>query len=268
MKKILQAVHAVDGVRGTLVLEGNGQILAYQSHAVYDLELLEKVSQTVVSAVDSVQLLHSDWDTLSASFTDGTVIVRNIKPGGAAAGRVVVLALIADSNVNHSFAGVALRVAAAKVKAVIENPGSSADLSSSTIGSGGMNSPSAISNTLPGIGGGAQAATARKANASSIRTDLGSSGLSWSGLGSSGRVTSDVAVADPESSAFLTAATKALGASVGPMSKVFVKEAVRQLCPDRPFARQNWEALISELRKHINDTDDAAEFLKTLRARL
>ena len=75
-------------------------------------------------------------------------------------------------------------------------------------------------------------------------------------------------MADAESSAFLTAGTKTLGASVGPMAKVFVKEAVRRLCPDRAFSRTHWEALIAELRKHIEDSDEAAEFQKKMRARL
>ena len=268
MKRILQAIHAVDGVQGSLVLEGNGQLLGYQAHAVYDQELLEKVSQTVVSTVDSVQLLHEDWETLSASFADGTVIIRNIKPGGAAAGRSVVLAVIADNRLNPSFAGVAMRVAATKLKAFLESP-NAADMSSSSVNLAGS-SPSLAGSHPMGISGvGTTPPPVPVGGASSVRasSDLASSGLSWSGLGSSGRATSDVQVADAESSAFLTASTKALSLSVGPMAKVFVKEAVRRLCADRPFSRAQWEPLIAELRKHIQDNDEAVQFQKKMRAR-
>jgi predicted regulator of Ras-like GTPase activity (Roadblock/LC7/MglB family) len=286
MKRILQAVHAVDGVQGTLVLEGNGQLLAYQAHALYDLELLEKVSQTIVSTVDSVQLLREDWETLSVNYYDGTLIIRIIKPGGAATGRTVVLALIADNRLNPSFAGVAMRVAATKLKNLLESPNSAADLASSSTNLSGSNpntggSHASHSGVHPNLGGSQPMGVAMpsaggntpppvpQGNVSAIRTDMASSGLSWSGLGSSGRSSAtDVAVADAESSAFLTVATKTLGASVGPMAKVFVKEAVRRLCPDRTFSRTHWEALIAELRKHIGDNDEASEFQKKMRARL
>jgi len=271
MKRILQAVHAVDGVQGTLVLEGNGQLLAYQAHALYDLELLEKVSQTIVSTVDSVQLLHESWETLSVNYNDGSVIIRNIKPGGAAAGRTVVLALIADNRINVSFAGVAMRVAAGKLKNLLESPISASGLGSSSPSLAGTQPNLGASQPL-GVDLPAMAGTTPPpvplGNASAIRTDLASSGLAWSGLGSSGRSSKEVAVADAESSAFLTAGTKTLGASIGPMAKVFVKEAVRRLCPDRAFSRTHWEALIAELRKHIEDSDEAAEFQKKMRARL
>jgi predicted regulator of Ras-like GTPase activity (Roadblock/LC7/MglB family) len=271
MKRILQAVHGVDGVQGTLVVEGNGELLAYQAHAVYDLELLEKVSQTIVSTVDSVQLLHEDWETLSVHFVDGTVLIRNVKPGGAAAGRNVVLAVIADNRLNPSFAGVAMRVAAGKLKGLLESGKAAADLAASSPTLAGSNP--ALAGSHPGMPVHPPAPAAPTTpppvpgHISAVKNELAGSGLSWSGLGSSGRATTDVAVADGESSAFLTVCTKSLGASVGPMAKVFVKEAVRKLCPDRPFSRAHWEGLISELRRHIEDSDEATQFQKKMRAR-
>jgi predicted regulator of Ras-like GTPase activity (Roadblock/LC7/MglB family) len=273
MKRILQALHAVDGVQGSLVIEGQGQILAYQAHPLYDASLLEMVSQTIVSTVDSVQLLHEDWETLSASFTDGSVVLRNIKPGGAAAGRTIVLGLIADSRLNPSFAGVAMRVAAGKLKTLLESPNaassdlasSNPNLSSSYPNLAGSNPmvkvPAAGSLTPPPVSQGSSQVV------KTTPSELASSGLSWSGLGSSGRGATNVEVADAESSAFLTACTKTLGASVGPMAKVFVKEAVRKLCANNPFSRAQWEPLIAELRKHIADDDEAVQFQKKLRAR-
>jgi len=266
MKRILENLHTVEGVQGSLVVDGNGHVLAYQAHALYDINLLEQISQAIVSAVDSVRLLHDDWDSLSASFSDGSLVLRNLKPGGEAAGRTVVLGLIADARLNASFAGVALRVATAKLKGLLESPNSASSLGT----------PQSLSSTLVGVpvasalGATSPPPTRAVSGAVSVPvSDLASSGLNWSGLGSSGgRSTSEVSVADPESSAFLTACTKALSASVGPMAKVFVKDAVRKLCPDRPFSRAQGDGLIAVLRSHIDDIDESAQFLKKMRAQL
>lgn len=237
MKRILQGLHSVDGVQGSMIVEGDGRILAHQAHALYDIGLLEKVSQIVANTTDSVHLLHDDWDMLTANLADGVVVLKNIRPGGAAAGRTVVLVLIADSRLNLSFAGVAIRVAATKLKSMLEQP--AAAQSSTTASSVKPSAP-----------------------------DLASSGLSWSGLGASGRGGNDVTVVDAESGTFLTLCTKALATSVGPIAKVYVKEALRALCPERPFSLAQGESLIAELRKHIEDPDEAAQFQRQMRARM
>jgi hypothetical protein len=76
MKRILESLHTIEGVQGSLVVDGNGQILAYQAHALYDLNLLEQVSKAIIGSVDAVRLLHEDWDALSANFSEG-----NLPPG-------------------------------------------------------------------------------------------------------------------------------------------------------------------------------------------
>lgn len=265
MKRILENLHTVEGVQGSLVVDGNGQILAYQAHALYDINLLEQISQSIVSAVDSIRLLHDDWDSLSATFSDGNLVLRNLKPGGEAAGRTVVLGLIADARLNASFAGVALRVATAKLKSLLESPNGASSLGNSQAHSTTLTGAS----VAPYVGAASAQHSRSSSTPASPTSDLASSGLNWSGLGSSGgRSASEVPVADPESSAFLTACTKALAASVGPMAKVFVKDAVRKLCPDRPFSRVQGESLISVLRSHIDDAEESALFLRKARAAL
>jgi hypothetical protein len=75
---------------------------------------------------------------------------------------------------------------------------------------------------------------------------------------------SGVAVADQASSVVLTACTKALARSAGPMAKLFVKEAVRKLCQGRPFSRDQLPALVAELEKQIEDAADAADFQRAM----
>jgi hypothetical protein len=264
MKKLLEGLHAVEGVQGSLVVDGTGQLLAYQAHALYDATLLEQVCKTIISAVDAVALLNEHWDAVTSTYTDGTLTLRNLKPGGAAAGRTVVLGLIGDARLNASFAGVAIRVAATKLKAFLENPNSLSSLGASQVAqtaSSGMANPALSGVTPPG----AQQGGRPPNPASSSTVELANSGLSWSGLGSSMRVGSDIQVADSASSAFLTACTKALAQSVGPMAKVFVKDAVRKLCPDRPFSRAMADGLVAILRAHIEDPDDLAQFQKKMR---
>ncbi|HEY0194117.1 MAG TPA: hypothetical protein VGC42_23530, partial [Kofleriaceae bacterium] len=84
-----------------------------------------------------------------------------------------------------------------------------------------------------------------------------------SGVGRSG---TEIGVADGASSTFLAAATKALAASVGPMAKVFVKEAVRKICGDRPFSRADGPAVLAHLATTIDDSDDRAMFQRATRA--
>jgi predicted regulator of Ras-like GTPase activity (Roadblock/LC7/MglB family) len=253
MKHVLENLHTIEGVQGSLVVDGNGQILAYQAHALYDIDLLTQVSKGIIATVDAVRLLHEDWDALSANFSEGNLILRNLKPGGAAAGSTVVLALIADARLNPAFAGVAIRVAAAKLKTRLESLHAGSDLGTS------QNLPSIT--TGGGQSGSIPAATGRSGQG---MPDVGSSGISWAG--SSTGLASEVSVADPRTSAFLTACTKALAASVGPMAKIFVKEAVRQLCPDRPFSRAQAEALIPLLSKHIDDPAAITDFQKKVRS--
>src|SRR5512141_1077102 len=120
MKRILQGLHTVEGVQGAMVLESDGRIIAHQAHSLYDNELLERVGQIVANTVDSIQVLHDDWDMLTASLDDGQLILKSIKLGGAAAGRNVILVLIAENRLNASFASVAIRVAATKLRTMLE----------------------------------------------------------------------------------------------------------------------------------------------------
>jgi hypothetical protein len=106
------------------------------------------------------------------------------------------------------------------------------------------------------------------------RPELAKTGLSWSGVSGGSGVSSgsgigaisDVMVTDAASSAFLSGCTKALAASIGPMAKVFVKEAVRKVCGERPFSRADGPALLAHLSAAIDDSDDRAMFQRATRA--
>jgi hypothetical protein len=51
---------------------------------------------------------------------------------------------------------------------------------------------------------------------------------------------------------------------VGPMAKVFVKEAVRGLCGPAPFGREHVLPLIAQLERHIEDPAERAQFRNTM----
>jgi len=241
MEEILAGLRELEGVRGSFVFTQGGKVVCLHCHAIYDRELLQEVSRSVIKAIDSLALQHPDWEEMSAQFADARLLLRSL---GKA-----FLGVIADSTLNSSFANVAVRVAVGKLKA--------------RIASGGLEeqaaAPQAAAASTPSAPVAAGSAAAAVASASG----LSSSGLTWSGLGQSA-VGSGIAVADKASSAFLSSCSAALARSVGPMSKVFVKEAVRKIVPQGVFSREHIQQLLNELENHISDPEERAEFRRKL----
>jgi hypothetical protein len=259
MESILQGLQDLDGVLGVIAVGPTGQVVGYRSHAVYDAVLLQQVSTVIATAIDSVQLLQEDWETVTANYADGRIIIRNLATSGAGPRNgLKALAVIADGRLNLSFAGVAIRVAVTKLKAltVVPNgPPSGLGQPPPPVSAHTMSSPIA-----------APPSSAHAASTAAPRAEIAGSGLSWSGLGgSSAMAASGVAVADAASAAYLTGCTKALARSVGPMAKTFVKEAIRRMWPGRAFSRDLGAALAVELERHIEDRADLTEFRKAVK---
>lgn len=251
LEPILQGLRDVEGVQGAMIVDHTAAVIAHRAHSIYDLAVLQQVARSVVSSVDSVQLVQDDWDLLTAHFGEGKLLLRSLRTA-AAKPRRYVLAVIADTTLNVAFLGVALRVAAAKLVAELESSPAAPPAASHSAAV-----PVAI----------ASGSTGRYAAADQSRPELAKSGLSWSGVSSgSGVGSSDVSVADSASSTFLSACTKALAASIGPMAKVFVKEAVRKVCGERAFSRGDGPALLAHLAASIDDTDDRAMFQRATHA--
>jgi predicted regulator of Ras-like GTPase activity (Roadblock/LC7/MglB family) len=246
LEPILQSLREVEGVQGAMVVDHTAAVIAHRAHTIYDLTVLQLVARSVVSSVDSIQLIQDDWDVLTAHFGEGKLLLRSLRTTASAKPRRYILAVIADATLNVAFLGVALRVAAAKLLAELE--------------AAPTPTPSA-SAPMPLASG----STGRVPLADPPRPELAKTGLSWSGSGS-GVGSSDVGVTDTASSTFLSACTKALAASIGPMAKVFVKEAVRRVCGERPFSRADGPALIAHLAATIEDRDDRATFQRATRA--
>lgn len=249
LEPILQSLREVEGVQGAMLVDHTAAVVAHRAHTIYDLSVLQQVARAVANSVDSVQLVQDDWDLMTAHFGDGKLLLRSLRTTGGRPRRYV-LAVIADSTLNVAFLGVALRVAATKLLAELEAavPGPSSSV------------PGAIATGSSGSG--------RIPMVDQSRPELAKTGLSWSGATTgtgSGVGSSDVGVTDPASSTFLSACTKALAASIGPMAKVFVKEAVRKVCGERPFSRADAPALLAHLAAGIEDTDDRALFQRATR---
>ena len=235
MDTILQSLHELEGVNGSIVADGGGRILGSRAHAVYDAGLLTQVSKQVVSAVDSIKLIQEDWDAITAQFSDGKLLIRNLSNGSHQKNRAATLAVIADARLNASFAGVAIRVAVSKLKSMLDANMPEPIPLRAISGQPSASQPNPVqlhttvaSGTSSLTGGNSSVA----GYARPLISEVATSGLSWSGLsGSSSMSGSGVSVADPASSAFLTLCTKGLARSVGPMAKVFVKEAARKVSP-------------------------------------
>ena len=276
MQTILQGLRDLDGVHGTFVADATGQVLAFNAESIYDASLLQQVSKAIATAIDSVKLLEEHWDTITAQFAEGRVLVRSIPNVGRSKSQTLTLSLIADTRLNPSFATVAIRVAIAKIKSLIEANGGnlpvveaiqplpvsslSVPLGPTTANAVPFHAGLSASSPTQSVTGVPQFTAS---HAIAAPPEVAASGLSWSGLGGSSSLSaSGVSVADAASSAALTACTKCLARAVGPMAKVFVKEAVRKIAQNQPFAKSMLAALISELEKGIEDTADAKEFRK------
>jgi len=264
METILKALRDLEGVNGAFLADTAGQLYAYNAESIYDVSLLGQVSKAIANAIDSVKLLQEDWDTITAQYAEGRLLVKCVPAGARKGGAALTLALIADSRLNPSFAGVAIRVAIGKIKTLVEgNP-----LALVAVGAGGNAvmapvTPQAFSASAAPILGGSGMAGLSASHAPVGAVEVATSGLSWSGLGSSSSLSaSGVAVADAASSACLTACTKCLAKAVGPMAKVFVKESVRRVAAGQPFSKSMLSALVEDLEKNIEDRADAAEFRK------
>jgi predicted regulator of Ras-like GTPase activity (Roadblock/LC7/MglB family) len=244
LESILQGLREVEGVQGAMIVDPGAGVIAHRAHGIYDLPVLQLVARSVVNSIDSVQLIQDDWDMLTAHFGDGKLLLRSLRTGGGKPRRFI-LAVIADATLNTAFLGVALRVAASKLLVELESNPTAAGSQVSAVPTG--------SGRIPVV--------------DPVHPELARTGISWSGVSSgSGVGGSDVSVADSASSTFLSAATRALAASVGPMAKVFVKEAVRRVCGERPFSRADGPALLAQLAATIDDSDDRASFQRATRA--
>jgi predicted regulator of Ras-like GTPase activity (Roadblock/LC7/MglB family) len=253
LESILQGLREVEGVQGAMIVDSGAAVVAHRAHSIYDLGVLQQVARSVVNSIDSVQLIQDDWDMLTAHFGDGKLLLRSLRTGGGKPRRYI-LTVIADASLNTAFLGVALRVAASKLLVELEsNTGPAAGSQVSPMPQVPVAGSSHISGRIPMVDPARPPEVAR-------------SGISWSGSSGSGVGASDVAVADTASSTYLSACTKALAASVGPMAKVFVKEAVRRVCGERPFSRADGPALIAQLSATIDDSDDRASFQRATRA--
>ncbi len=252
MEAILQGLMELPGVRATIVLDGAGEVVAHRGHPVYDRTVCEHVGATLTKAIESIQLQQEDWEAITAQFADGRIVLRRVS--GRAGGSTHVLAVVADATLNASFATVALRVAANKVRGAVEGGTSQPGPGSSQVSAAGsqpgiVSSPAASSSVHP----------------ADSRPNLSSSGLSWSkssAVGSSAGGISGVAVADPASAAFLSRCAKELARSVGPISKVYVQEAVRRVSPDAPFSMELARQLVADLSGQIEDTKERTAFRK------
>jgi len=246
MEAILQSILDVAGVGASLVFDGTGRLVAHRGHAVYDRALCEQIALVLVKAVDTVQLQQADWDSISAQYSDGKLLLRNL---GEVNGQSHVLAVVADATLNPSFATVAMRVASNKIKRVLAGGGSSG-----------------LSDTGAGVASGVSpVAPPASASGASASARLSSSGVAWSSSVTGGAV-SKVNVADPATGAFLTRCVKELARHVGPMAKVFVEEAARRVSPDTPFAMPAAPRLIEDLAGQIEDAADRAAFKKAVSA--
>jgi predicted regulator of Ras-like GTPase activity (Roadblock/LC7/MglB family) len=265
METILQGLMELSGVTAAMVLDGAGRVVAHRGRAVYDRSTCEQAGGTLQKAIESLQLQQEDWDAVTAQYADGKILLRRLV-AASGAGRRHVLVVVADPTLNASFATVAIRVAANKLKAALE--GGAPDLAASA---GPTASSAAPPPPAPSVAAAASAPPAPAAPPALSQAEppvLAYNGLSWSKASSaatsSAAGVSGVQAADAASSALLSRVAKELARHVGPMAKVYVQEGVRRVSPEGPFSLSSRRALVADLAGQIEDPADRAQFVKAL----
>ena len=246
METILKTVSELAGVTTTFVFNGQGQVLASQGQSIYDAELLQEISGGLVKSLESVQLQTPDWETVTAQFEEGRLTAKSL--GKGADGHSYVLAMVSDTQLK-AFAAVALRVAVQKLKAVLDG---------GTPASSSPALPTPLASTrvpLPPPPPPPSAAASQPA--------MASSGMTWSKTGQSS-ASSGIDVVDAAASAFLSRCTKEYARCVGPMSKVYVKEAVRRVSPSAPFAVALARKVVEDLAGQVDNPEKQARFRKAM----
>jgi hypothetical protein len=246
MEAILQGLMELGGVRAAMVLDPVGRVVSHLGQAIYDRALCEQVGGSVAKAIDSIQLQQEEWETITAQFADGRLLLRRVP--ARAPGARHLLAVVADATLNGSFATVALRVAANKVR--------------DTLDGGGLQSSAAAPAAARPSPAGSAAASSSVAGPADSKPVLANTGLSWTkGTGAGSSVAgSGFGVGDPASAAFLSRCAKELARHVGPMSKVYVQEALRRVSPDAAFTLAKARLLVDDLAGQIEDPKDRAQF--------
>jgi hypothetical protein len=213
------------------VVDDGGRVLSRTAQSVYDDALCEQVGAVLARVVDAIQLQHPDWESLSAQYADGKLMVRNL--GQLPQSGPCLLVLVADAALNGSFAAVAMRVAANKLR----QAGGRSPVPSSPPPTF---SPSPRPLPMASLSSGLRPPPFP---APPVLTPPPSSPSS---PGSAPR--------DPAAAAFLARCTRELARQVGPMARVFVEEAVRRVASGgRPFVMGMRQALLDDLAAQVED---------------
>jgi predicted regulator of Ras-like GTPase activity (Roadblock/LC7/MglB family) len=245
IESTLEGLRDVGGVQGALIIDHTGAILAHRAHSIYDLPVLQQVARAILTATDSVHLVQEDWEALTTHFSDGKLVLRRVRTSGARP-RSYIVAVIADQTVNLAFLGVALRVAASKLAAELEAAPPPA----------AATAPAAPAASSSPRGRSAVEPRAEPSQLSAPPTDAAVVAVPGT----------DVTALDAASAAFLAACLRALAARIGPVAKIYVRDAARKVSAGRPFSRADGPALISQLSAMLESSEDRAMFQRATRA--
>lgn len=271
MQEILNGLLSQEGVYGAVVFEESGDVLGALGSSIYDNELLSDVASDLSQSIDALQLVNPFWEMVEVQFDEGYVFLRLVsEPGGEEARKV--LAVIAHTDVNKSFASVAARVTAQKIKKRLASSGGALTLERTNASMSGVipqgnfngNTQNHSLDPIPDpsmSGSWAQSQVSQAANLSMSGSWVTSTSQAGQAAGGNPKKP-PITVADAPSKAYLERSVKNLARYVGPMAKVFVKDAVRNICFDRPFSANDFQPLTIALAERIDGQASRSEFVE------
>jgi hypothetical protein len=122
MDAVLLSLLAVEGVTAIVVADRTGQVLASRAKADFDAVAIDEVGRTAMASLDSVENLYPDWESVTARFAEGQIILRHLGTAGAPSAAAKTLAVVADKRFQGLAAQAALTKAVAELKALAARP--------------------------------------------------------------------------------------------------------------------------------------------------
>jgi hypothetical protein len=75
MDALLQALRATPGVIAAVVCDRTGHVVASQASATFGISAVEEVGRTVMASLRVIKNLRPDWESVTAQFSEGQLLI-------------------------------------------------------------------------------------------------------------------------------------------------------------------------------------------------
>jgi hypothetical protein len=120
MDALLQALRATPGVIAAVVCDRTGQVVASQAAATFEASSVDEVGRTVMASLRVVKNLRPDWESVTAYFSGGQLLICRLASHPSAPFVEKSLAVVAGPEFDNAAARAALAKTVEELKAVAD----------------------------------------------------------------------------------------------------------------------------------------------------